>query len=62
MNQQRENEDSYECFIFCKMHFEVGKRDLKNGGKDRIAQSSPASQIKEKLKKFTNGESFQKKH
>ncbi len=29
MNDQREDEDAFECFIFCDKHMEVGKRDLK---------------------------------
>jgi hypothetical protein len=36
MNDQRINEDDHECFIFCNKHLEIGKRDLKQGGKERI--------------------------
>lgn len=32
----REKEDEYECFVFCLKHQEIGKRELKNGGKARI--------------------------
>ena len=36
----REKEDEYECFVFCLKHQEIGKRELKNGGKARIQQGS----------------------
>jgi L-fucose isomerase-like protein len=40
MNDLRENLDDYECYLFCLKHLEIGKRELKNGGKDRIKQGS----------------------
>ena len=36
----REKEDEYECFVFCLKHQEIGKRELKNGGKARILHGS----------------------
>lgn len=29
MDDQREDEESDECFVFCDKHSEIGKRDLK---------------------------------
>jgi hypothetical protein len=36
MNEQRENEEAHECFIFCDSHYEIGCKGLKEGGKDRL--------------------------
>ncbi|CDW88690.1 phd zinc finger-containing protein [Stylonychia lemnae] len=52
MDDQRVNEDDYECFVFCDKHLEIGKRDLKTGGKDRLRETGLKCQIDEKLKKF----------
>jgi len=52
MNENREEEESYECFIFCSKHLECGKRDLKQGGKDRIMPRNPAIVEKERLRKM----------
>jgi hypothetical protein len=52
MNENREVEESYECFIFCSKHLECGKRDLKQGGKSRIMPRNPAIVEKERLKKL----------
>lgn len=38
MVEQKESEDSDECFIFCKKHDQIGKRELKSGGKNRLQQ------------------------
>ena len=55
MNEHREDEESYECFIFCQKHLEIGKRDLKIGGKERIKATPVSALINEKLKKMTGG-------
>eukprot|EP00347_Sterkiella_histriomuscorum_P013471 403364586 len=55
MNQQREDEEAEECFIFCEKHEEVGRRDLQNGGKARLQVPSEKVQIQQKLKKIGIG-------
>jgi hypothetical protein len=40
MDDQREDEDAYECYIFCSSHKEQGKKDLKQGGKSRLSPTS----------------------
>ena len=37
MLDQKEDQDSDECFVFCDKHQDIGKRDLKLGGKKRLA-------------------------
>ena len=51
MDEHRENEESYECFVFCNRHLEQGKKDLKQGGKERIRQQTEKDLIAQKLKK-----------
>jgi hypothetical protein len=36
MDEQREDENSHECFVFCRKHYDIGRKELKLGGKDRI--------------------------
>ena len=40
MDDQRENEEDYSCYLFCDKHLEIGKRDLKQGGRERIMPST----------------------
>ncbi|TNV84149.1 hypothetical protein FGO68_gene12006 [Halteria grandinella] len=51
MNDHRENEESYECFLFCEKHLEVGKKELREGGKGRLVANTKA-QIDKKMRKF----------
>ena len=53
MNDNRENEESYECFIFCSKHLECGQRDLKQGVKQRIMPSTSKALEREHLRKLT---------
>ena len=52
MDDQRVHVDDYECFVFCETHVDCGKKDLKQGGKERLKQTTFKSQISEKLRKF----------
>ena len=36
MNDQREKEDSYNCFVFCKTHYIVGTETLKTQGEEGL--------------------------
>lgn len=49
MNDQREDEESYECFIFCESHYEIGCKALKDGGKARLKPDTAESIMKSKL-------------
>lgn len=51
MNEQREDEESYEAFIFCEGHYEIGCKALKEGGKERLKPDSPDSIMKSKLER-----------
>lgn len=66
MLEQKVNEDDEDCFIFCDKHVENGKKELKLGGKDRLAgkvgQSNPKrSLLNDDQKKKSGGQKNNKK-
>ena len=36
MNEQREKDDSYNCFVFCKGHYVAGTETLKTQGEEAL--------------------------
>ena len=56
------NEDDHGCFIFCNHHMEIGKRELKQGGKERIRKVEDNEKDEVRMKRVKGEGNVQDNH